>query len=123
MKNYLLFVSLLAVVSGCETKEANPDADVLGGSCTYDSRKTTRTLSNVKGTVNVTPAGQETWTDIYVDGDTSTPYCACNLPLSFTEDGSRILFSAEIKEIYANERWRCQPIKLTSLQAISSTQK
>lgn len=116
-------MGLLAIGAGCDPKEADPDANALEGSCTYDSRKTTRTLSNVKGTVEVTPAGEETWTDIYVDGDTSTPYCACNLPLSFAEDGARVVFSADIKEIYPNEKWRCQPIKLTALQALSSTEK
>lgn len=123
MKKYLLSLVLLVACVACSSDKTDPKGDTLGTDCTYESRKTVSTITNEKGTIKVTPSGTETWTDIYRDGDSSTPYCACNLPASFSVAGMRIVFSADVKETYANEKWRCQPIKLTSLAPESSTQK
>lgn len=115
MKKYLSPVVFLLACLACSPGDADPQSVYLSADCAYEPRKTTSTITLAKGTVRVTPAGAQTWTDIYLDGDTSTPYCACNLPASFSTEGTRIVFSAEVKETYPTERWRCQPIKLTAL--------
>ncbi len=116
-------MALLAACLACSTGNTDPQSVNLPADCTYESRKTVRTLTNEKGSIRVTPSGTDSWTDIYLDGDASTPYCACNLPASFAVDGTRIVFSAQVKETYPNEKWRCQPIKLTALSPLSTTEK
>ncbi len=122
MKKYSALLVLVACLA-CSTDNTDPQSTDLDATCAYDSRKTVGTLVSQQGTIKVTPAGSDTWTDIYVDGNATRPYCACNLPLSFAEDGFRIVFSAEIKETYANEKWRCQPIKLTTLTPLNKPGK
>jgi|GEM_PF-1684942 hypothetical protein len=123
MKTYLTsFVILFAVLACSSDNSPSPETE-LKSSCDYDSRKTVSTLINQLGTIRLTLSGNETWVDIFVDGDSNTRYCACNLPNSYSEVGFRIQFNADVKEIYANEKWRCQPIKLTTLTAISTKSK
>jgi hypothetical protein len=123
MKSTLLLIIMLLIGAGCSSNDASPKADELKGACAYEARKTVGNLTNTQGTIKVTQTGTDTWTDIYVDEDLATRYCACNLPASYAEEGLRIRFSAQIKEIAPNEKWRCQPIKLTSLQLLSTTEK
>jgi hypothetical protein len=123
MKNYFVYLALLGACLACSSADTEPKDSLLAKECDYDSRKTVSTITNQKGTIRVMPAGSETWTDIYLDGTNSTPYCACNLPASFSEEGLRVTLSAEVKETYPNEKWRCQPIKLTALALDTTTQK
>lgn len=122
MKINLVSLLLVFVILACSSKDSTPSpAPELV--CEYDSRATVSTLVNQIGTVRLTQTANEVWVDILVDGDSNTRYCACNLPSASTEEGFRFQFSADVKEIYANEKWRCQPIKLTALTAISTKSK
>lgn len=123
MKKTLLSIALLAACLACGTKETIPTSVYLSADCAYESRQTVSVLTYRKGTLKVTQAGTETWTDIYLDGDAPTPYCPCNLPASFAENGKRVVFSAEVKETHPNEKWRCQPVRLTTLAPLAASEK
>ncbi|TDB61109.1 hypothetical protein [Arundinibacter roseus] len=94
----------------------------IDSACAYDSRKTQAMLTNEAGTVKITKNGTDVWTDIVLDSNL-TPLCPCNLPISAAKDGLRVVITAEVKEIYPNEKWRCQPVKLKEIQVISSSGK
>lgn len=123
MKKYVLCMALLGACVACSSDEPNASQVELNADCEYETRKTVSTITNQKGTIKVTTTGTDTWTDIYLEDGSSTPYCACNLPASFSVEGKRVVFSAEVKETYPNEKWRCQPIKLTALAPGSATEK
>ncbi len=106
---------------GCSDSEEIPEPEI-DSTCAYDSRKTQATLTNEVGTVKITKNGTDVWTDILLDSN-PTPLCPCNLPFSAAEDGLRVVITAEVKEIYPNEKWRCQPVKLKDIQIISNGDK
>ncbi|MPR32627.1 hypothetical protein [Salmonirosea aquatica] len=116
LKRPLLAIALLGSLLACESGKDDPAADALPtDDCYYSSRKTIDTFDKVEGIIVLTTAGSETEATIYYPVVAGTPYCACNLPASFLQDSLRVVFSAEQKEIYPNEKWKCQPIVLTSI--------
>jgi hypothetical protein len=74
------------------------------------SRKTIEMIKDVEAVIEITPS----FTFINQKNDDSKRYVACNLSNDI-KNGQKIVFSAEIKEIFPNERWAGTPIKLTSL--------
>lgn len=106
MKKILLAIILLA--SACKNEEVA--SELASISCDYDSRKTVEMIKNVEAIIEIT----QNFTFINHKNDDSKRYIACNLP-SDIKNGQNIVFSAEVKEIYPNERWAGTPIKLTSL--------
>ncbi|GAB3167953.1 hypothetical protein [Telluribacter humicola] len=124
MKNYLVLAMFALGAVACEPGEPKNELATLAESqCSYADRKTVNTLSNREGAVRVTTTESEKWVDIYLNDDPNTPYCPCNIPESLSVEGTRVEFTAEVKEIYDNERWRCQPIVLKSIKKLSSEGK
>lgn len=123
MKTRFVSLFVILIAFACNKSDSlSPQTDLVS-TCEYDTRKTVSTLTNQQGTVRLTVNGTETWVDIMMDGEPNTPLCACNLPASYSEQGFRIQFSADVKEIYPNEKWRCQPVKLTALTPLSTPNK
>ncbi len=87
--------------------------------CAFDSRKTVETVENQVGRI------QRIHDKLYiiVTEDNRGRFAPCNLPDKFKQDGLRIVFSGDIKEIYPNERWAATLFKLTDYQVVNSEDK
>jgi hypothetical protein len=105
MKIFLL--SIVILIAACQKENV---AELSSISCEYDSRKTVEVIKNVEAVIEITPS----FTFINQKNDDSKRYVACNLSNDI-KNGQKIVFSAEIKEIFPNERWAGTPIKLTLL--------
>lgn len=109
-----LAITLLGSLLACTTEKEDPAADPLAsGDCYYSSRKTVTTFDKVEGLIVLTTIVGKTEATIYQPAVNGNPYCACNLPTSFLQDSLRVVFSAQQKEVYANEKWKCSPMVLT----------
>lgn len=120
-KKTFLAIALLGSLFACESEKDIPADDMLlAGDCAgYNSRETVETVSKVEGLVVLTKVGEETQARIYKPDKAGSRYCACNLPASFSKDNLRIVFSAELKKTYPNEKWGCIPMVLTSISSVS----
>ncbi|HEV7348064.1 hypothetical protein [Telluribacter sp.] len=124
MKTYITLLLVALGTIACNSDEPKDELGALAESqCTYVERKTTSVLTNEQGAVRVTTNPTATWVDIYLSDDPTTPYCPCNIPESFTKDGLRVEITAELKETYPNERWRCQPVVLKAIKILSTEPK
>ena len=120
MKKYIVFSILLLGTWACEPTELLPEeglAPLRGSRCIYDNRETIGLLEKKLGTVRITATATSWSTDIYLDGDEETAYCPCNLPAELSEGGTRVEFSAQLKESIPGENRSCRPIKLTFVRA------
>jgi hypothetical protein len=124
MKNYLILAMFTLGAVACESGEPKDELSALAESqCSYADRKTVSTLDNRQGAVRVTTTESDKWVDIYLNDDPNTPYCPCNIPESLALEGTRVEFTAEVKETLPNERWRCQPVVLKAIKKLSSEGK
>jgi len=121
LQKTFLTLALLGGLVGCESGKDDPAADVLSAeNCYYSSRKIINTFDQVEGVIVLTTTGTETEATISHPVSQGTPYCACNLPASFFQDSLRVRFSAQQKEVYPNEKWKCLPLILTSISPLTS---
>ena len=102
MKCFLL-IGLLAC--------AHPNNRTITVDNCWDDRKTVKKLSDVKGVVSK----QDDW--LSVTASSFKQMFPCNLPDTY-KPGDSILFSANQKEIFPNERWAGTPIEITSIELI-----
>lgn len=87
--------------------------------CAYDSRKTVETVENQVGTI------KRIHDKLYiiVTEDNTGRFAPCNLADKFKQDGLKILFSGDVKEIYPNERWAATLFKLSDYKVVDSEEK
>ncbi|MGB3760400.1 MAG: hypothetical protein WBA07_29155 [Rivularia sp. (in: cyanobacteria)] len=87
--------------------------------CAFDSRKTVGTVEKKVGRI------QRIHDKLYiiVTEDNSGRFAPCNLPNKFKQDGLKIQFSGDIKEIYPNERWAATLFKLSDYKVVNSEDK
>ena len=87
--------------------------------CAFDNRKTVETVKNQVGTIKRL---HETLY-IIVSEDNRSRFAPCNLPDKFKQDGLKIRFSGEVKEIYPTERWAATLFKLTDYKVVNTVKK
>ncbi|MEB3220166.1 MAG: hypothetical protein VKN72_28575 [Nostocales cyanobacterium 94392] len=87
--------------------------------CAFDNRKTVETVKNQVGTIKRL---HETLY-IIVSEDNPSRFAPCNLPEKLKQDGLKIRFNGEVKEIYPNERWAATLFKLTDYQVVNTEKK
>jgi hypothetical protein len=111
-----LFVSLFACNSNKviqeEMIEVNTFEDqmikMLDQEC-FEVRKTIKSLEDVEGKIII--IGDMVLIQV---GETKR-YQACEMPVAFKAEGVKIIFSADVKEIFQSERRAGTPIILTKL--------
>jgi hypothetical protein len=93
-------------------REAAPaDAQPVAAGCTYSDRKTERVINNERGVIM--RLNESTFV-ISADNGTQR-YTVCNLPQSLQREGAAVVFSGNVKEVFAYERWMANPFETTRL--------
>ena len=105
------FVLISSLISGfsCRQKEEllNYHTAILDTNDCFPQRKMVEVISNVKGEI-INVAGE--W--LIQTDNKETRYVGCNIPESLKTEGIKIIFDADLKEIYPNERWIGTPAVL-----------
>lgn len=98
---WLIIVGLIACTRPNRVSSMSDDC--------WENRKTVKQLETVTGVV----IKESDW--VYILLPPSKQLFPCNLPDSF-QMGDSVLFSANQKETFPNERWAGDPIELTHIE-------
>lgn len=111
MAKHLLFLTILLGINACaKQSKAQTSDEVLAQHC-YDERKLESTVSEVSARI-------ETFGDEFLIATDDARYMPCEIPIAFRKNGTKIVFSGDIKEVYAQERWAGLPLHLTKIRLI-----
>lgn len=101
MKLLIVFFSLIA----CVTQPGSPKQS---DNC-WKNRETVKELTDLEGVI------EKEADQLFIVLSSSRRLFPCNLSDSY-QIGDSIVFSAEQKEIFPNERWAGRPIELTHIE-------
>ncbi|MBK9257433.1 MAG: hypothetical protein IPM42_18370 [Saprospiraceae bacterium] len=111
-----LFMFLLTFINCQKNTTSNPGNNVilLENDC-FPDRKTQQSVEDRTGKVIL--IGD---TFLIENQKENIRYAPCNLPDNLKTEQLTLLFSADLKEIYPNERWMGEPTVLTKVKILKS---
>ncbi len=104
-------------MSSCRQAEPKPEAK-----SESESQPATAALTDVAATLKRFPIDAETFL-LIPEAHPDERYLPDDLPEAFREDGLRVLFSGELREILPNERLIGTPIRLLRIERRDGTRR
>jgi hypothetical protein len=97
-----VLISWMILVFSCRQKKEllNYQTVIIDTDDCFPQRKMVEVIANVKGEI-INLAGE--W--LIQSGSGEPRFFVCNIPEALKTEGFKLIFDAEVKEIYPNERW------------------